>query len=283
MRFSTFAIAGIFLSALFTMSMWPGEARFGAPESSIAQTVAEDPFSNSDQAPKGPPLISGTAKRDAATEKALEKSMSIHYEETQFSDVMAEIGESSRLNFILHESAIDDALTQEELITFSVNGVTMAKALDLMLSPFNATYTIDEGVVVIISIDNVNVPEHLRLKMFDCKKLVEAFGASGDEKLLNLVQSMIYPDTWTINGKAGYGQASVEGGILIVNQSERELRQISEMLTDLRGKVLGESEIPAAVSKKTPNKNRKKMAIKKQELDPSSPFADDDPFAEKSK
>jgi len=85
-------------------------------------------------------------------------------------------------------------------------------------------------------------PEHLRLKMFDCKKLVAAFGDSGEGKLLNLVQSMVYPESWKNNGKHGCGEASVEGGILIVNQSEVELRQIGVMLTDLRGKVLGETE-----------------------------------------
>ena len=123
MRFTTFAIAGVFLATLFTMSMWPGEARFGAPESSIAQTVADDPFSDSYQRPT---LTSGSAKRDAAAEKALEMPTNMVYEETQFADVMAELEERSRLNFILHESAIDDSLTEEELVTCNVRGVPLA-------------------------------------------------------------------------------------------------------------------------------------------------------------
>ena len=283
MRFTTFAIAGVFLAALFTMSMWPGEARFGAPESSIAQTVADDPFSDSYQRPT---LTSGSAKRDAATEKALEQTSNREYEEVPFADVMAELEESSRLNFILHESAIDDALTKEELVTFGVRGVPLAKALELMLGPFNATYAIEEGVVMIISKDNITDPEHLRLKMFDCKKLVAAFGDSGEGKLLNLVQSMVYPESWKNNGKHGCGEASVEGGILIVNQSEVELRQIGVMLTDLRGKVLGETEKPAAVSEKAPKKNRKKMSVKKQAPNPlgdGDPFKDDNPFNDQRK
>ena len=290
MRFTTFAIAGVFLATLFTMSMWPGEARFGAPESSIAQTVADDPFSDSYQPPT---LTSGSAKRDAAAEKALEMPTNMVYEETQFADVMAELEERSRLNFILHESAIDDSLTEEELVTCNVRGVPLAKALDLMLSTFNATYTIDEGIVVIISKDNRVDPEFLRLKMFDCKKLVEALGNTGDDKLLKLVQSTVDPDSWRRDGfrktSGGEGHASVLEGILIVKHSEPELRHISEMLKDLRGKILGKREIPTTVSKRAPIKKRKKMTVKKQEPRPSSPvsnksgnpFANEDPFKDK--
>ena len=284
MRFSTFAIAGVFLAALFTMSMWPGEARFGAPETSIAKTF-DDP-AKVVQAPEKKPLVSDSAKRDAATEKALESPMNIEYEEVQFADVMAELEKWSGLNFILDETAIDDSLTKEELVTVRVRGVPLAKALELMLGPFNATYAIEEGVVMIISKDNITDPEHLRLKMFDCKKLVAAFGDSGEGKLLNLVQSMVYPESWKNNGKHGCGEASVEGGILIVNQSEVELRQIGVMLTDLRGKILGETEKPAAVSEKSPKKNRKKMSVKKQAPNPlgdGDPFKDDNPFNDQRK
>jgi len=287
MRFSTFAIAGVFLAVLFTMSMWPEDTRFGAPETSIAKQVVDDPFSNSDQPRKGPLLISMSSIRDSYAEDALESPNDLDYEETQFSVIKSELEQRSKLNFILDASAIDDSLTEEELVTVRIRAVSLAKGLHLMLKPFNATYTIDEGVVVIISKDNRADPEHLRLKMFDCKKLVEALGESGEGKLLNLVQSMVYPDTWKNNNETtGYGEASVEGGILIVNQSELELRQIGEMLEDMRGKILGERAKPAAVSKKAPNRNRKKMSVKKQEPNPlgdGDPFKDDNPFKNQRK
>ena len=285
MRFTTFAIAGVFLAALFAMSMWPEEARFGAPETSIAKQVVDDPFSNSDQPRKGPLLISISSFQDSYAEDALESPNDLDYEETQFSVIKSKLEQRSKLNFILDQSAIDDSLTMDELVTVRIRGVSLAKGLHLMLKPFNATYTIDEGVVVIISKDNRADPEHLRLKMFDCKKLVEAFGESGEGKLLNLVQSMVYPDTWKNNNeKTGYGEASVEGGILIVNQSELELRQIGEMLKDMRGKILGERAEIVNVPKKKSTVRRK--AVKAPADKSRDPFLHENPFhktpAEKS-
>ena len=37
MRFATLSVAGLFLGAVFVMSMWPADARFGTPSHSIAQ------------------------------------------------------------------------------------------------------------------------------------------------------------------------------------------------------------------------------------------------------
>ena len=326
MRFTTFATAGVFLAALFTMSMWPEEARFGAPETSIAKTFADDSNSKAVQPPKGPPLISRSTKRDAATEKALEQPISLHYEETQFSDVVAELSETSKLNFILHETAIDDSLTEEELVTISLQGVSMAKALELLLGPFNAMYTIDEGVVVIISRDVFMDPEFLRLKMFDCKKLVAALpvkeryqqnlgrtdnvedkgkGGGGvfclsdteqetstkavqsspppeaapvptkEDTLLMLVKTMVEPDSW--HPRHGEGVAKVIDGILIVRQTESALRGIGEMLRDLRGKVLGETDEIVAV----PEPEKRKRPLKQQEAvktPAEKSTVSDDPF-----
>jgi len=288
MRFSTFAIVGVFLAALFTMSMWPSDARFGSPETSIAKTVGDEAPTQV-VSPKGKPLISVSAKRDAATEEALESACTIEYDENQFSEVMAELSERFRLNFILHQTAMDDSLTEEELVTIGLRGVSLAKALELLLEPFNATYAIEEGVVIIISRDNVNDPEFLRLKMFDCKKLVAAFpspkgGESGEKALLDLVRSMVNPDSWQANG-TGEGTLSIVRGVLIANQNESSLRKISEMLLDLRGKVLGETEEIAvkATPAKEPKAKKQEAKAKESKVVPASkfrdaPFKGDDPF-----
>ena len=86
MRFTTFAIAGVFLAALFTMAMWPDDARFGAPESSVASTPHDkDPPSLLDSVPSESQLISKSSARDLATEQVLEEVIDLMYEETQFS------------------------------------------------------------------------------------------------------------------------------------------------------------------------------------------------------
>ena len=132
MRFSTFSIAGVFLAALFTMSMWPGEARFGAPETSIAKTLADDAATRQEDPPATKQLVSKSSARDLATEKVLEKVIDLDYQETVFSDVKAELEKISGLNIILDETAIDDSLTHEELVTVRLRGISLANALKLM-------------------------------------------------------------------------------------------------------------------------------------------------------
>ena len=43
-----------------------------------------------------------------------------------------------------------------------------------MLREYNATYHIDSGIVVFISLDEASDDQWLRVKMFDCRKLVKA-------------------------------------------------------------------------------------------------------------
>ena len=65
-------------------------------------------------------------------------------------------------------SAKTDSLSDDEPMTFNLKGMPLNKALILMLGTKNATYIIDEGVVVIISLDDAEDSKYLRLKVFDC-------------------------------------------------------------------------------------------------------------------
>ena len=297
MRFTTFAIAGVFLAALFTMSMWPGNARFGAPEISLAAKQKRTDRRNTTQYR---PVVSEASKRDAATAQALEKVGTLEYHEIQVSDVLTELSENLNVNFMLHTSAIDDSLTNEELITVNLKNIPLAKGLELMLAPYNATYTIDEGIVVLVSKDEADTSEFMRIKMFDCKSLClalpsprksmaeqaqkvtdrgdtelakepAAIEGTGEDTLLMLVHTLVEPSSW------GKGKAEVEvvKGFLVVKQTESALRDIGEMLRDLRGKVFNETEaytVERKVTKATaPNakEGKVKTATKEEEKDES--------------
>ena len=363
MRFTTLAMAGVFLAAVFTMAMWPEGARFGTPATTMA-TTNDDPVTA-----ESPPLatmqMSPATKSDLATEKALKQLTDLEYEETPFADVMRELEDKFGLNFMLDQSAKDDSLTAEELVTIRLKGVPLSKGLLLMLRAYNATYAIDEGVVQIISIDNQSDPEFLRLKMFDCRALSKAlpkpapeplvlfrnggggfggggggFGGGGggggvfcmspllqestsDEKkkkntveevaleklaavyeqwaaklekhvksqraltgedtLLELVQSMVNPDSWRCNG-SGEGQAKVVNGVLVVTQTEAGLRKIDQMLTDLRGQVLQRLEPVSAIERAdNPLMKVAQQDQRQKATDVNDPFGgdqgtDSDPF-----
>ena len=175
MRFTTLAVAGAFLAAIFTMAMWPAGARFGAPAATMATTQDDSPFDEAKPTALMQVQLSPATKSDLATEKTLEQLTDLHYEANSFADIMKDLGDRLRLNFMLDMSARDDGLSEDQEITIRLSQVPLSKGLMLMLREFNATYIIDEGIVRIISIDESNDAPFLRMKMFDCKALSKRY------------------------------------------------------------------------------------------------------------
>ena len=335
MRFTTLAVASAFLAAVFTMAMWPAGARFGTPATTMATTQDDGP---TDEAKSATPVrMSQATKNDLATEHALKKLTDLDYDQVPFAEVLSELGEKYGLNFMLTASATDDCLTEDESVTIKLNQISLSKGLLLMLEKFNATYVIDEGVVLFISLDEANDSKWMRMKMFDCRALSEAlpepalkplvlfrnggggsgiggggggsfggggggggFGGgdggggggggggllgsdeedaatkedseglaiayekwaanldkhlkskrdpTGEDTLLDLVQSMVDPDSWNSSIGGGQAEAKVVNGVLVVTNSESSLRKIEHLLTDLRGQVLHLTEPEATVER----------------------------------
>lgn len=169
MRFATFSIAAMFLATVLTMALWPDNARFGSPDSSMAQVANQDKDSDSKS---GPSLSLGTQLTMLA-EAALKKPIDLQFEETPWSEIQEELESKTRLNFLLSSSARDDALTEDDPITINLVDIPAAKAINMMLEQKNATFVIDDGVIVIISLDDSEDARWFRRKMFNCQELVK--------------------------------------------------------------------------------------------------------------
>ena len=362
MRFATFSIVGTFLAAVLSMALWPDNARFGTPNHSIARATATDVGSDSKTDVPVVLGLSEATKRNLVAEEALKRIISLNYDARPFIEIKEELEKLTGLNFLLSSSAQDDSLTSDEPIDFRMNDLPLNKALQLMLRTKNATYMIDEGVVVIISLDDAENDHWHRLKLFDCRELVLVLpksypmsfqslggglggggvfrlapfgdagvtqkhpsepidaksnsekikqlqsqiaeitdklhknktnrkpGASSETTLVNLVQSMIRPDTWAKSGQ-GFGQVDVVNGVLVVKQTESILQQIENLIRDLEGNVLkkgtkvgkrrlGQMIQLSTLSNQVGSDNEDDPFGKKNEVD-FDPFAgsEDDPFA----
>ena len=204
MRFMTFSIAGSFLVAVLTMAMWPQDARFGSPSKSIAQQNDGSDV----PAPKAKPTASDSTQRNSQTEAKLKQAVGLDFDDTSFSDVIEELADKTGLNFILTDSASDDALPDDEPITFKITGMPLEKALDLMLATKNATYVIDSGVVLFISLDEAEDEKWFRVKMFDCRELVKVLPKTAPPvKLFNFGGGFSGR-----SGRGGFGGSGGGGG-----------------------------------------------------------------------
>lgn len=125
------------------------------------------------QAQLVPQNVSVETQRNNATELALKEVVSLNFDEDSFKDVQLTLEKMTELNFVLSDSAKDDRLTDDELITFYLQNVPLNKAIEVLLKPYNATYYIDDGIVTVISHDVRYEEFALRTKMFDCRQLIE--------------------------------------------------------------------------------------------------------------
>ena len=341
MRFVTFSIAGSFLAAILLMALWPSESRFGAPSHSVAQDKAAE--AKAETAGKDPsPRFSPGTELSTKVEEAFKHIANLNYDETPWAEVEEELELRTGLNFLLSSSAEDDSLSQDTPITINLTGIPLNKALSLMLETNNATYFIDDGVVVIISLEDAEDVKWFRLKMYDCRELVAVLpksrkkvprpvlvrgngaggggvfsvprglptpaqqGKTGDSKskkdgpdvsvlldkklnnilslmksnlekdlaeptseqtLVNLVLSMVQPDSWHSCGQ-GLGSIEAVNGILVVSQKEEVHQEIDKLLADLEANILGRTR-RQAVSESS----EKTSAVKPSATGNADPFA----------
>lgn len=174
MRFATLSVAGLFLAAVLTMAMWPGQARFGAPDSLVAKDmkIANDMGAIS-AASDDEITMSDNTRRNIEIRKVLMAETSCDFAETEFAEVMDFLANENGFNVVLDMSARDDSLQEDTPITFKVNGIPLSKAMNLMLREHNATYMVNGGVVRIISMDVAPDPDYFSRQIFDVSNLLE--------------------------------------------------------------------------------------------------------------
>ena len=203
MRFMTFSIAGSFLVAVLTMAMWPQNARFGSPSKSIAQQNDKSDV----PAPEARPTASDSTQRNSLTEAKLKQAIDLDFNDAPFVDVIEELADKTGLNFILTQSAEDDALPEDEPVTFNITNMPLGKSLDLLLATKNATYVIDSGVVKFFSLDETDDEKWFRLKMFDCRELVKVL-----PKTVPPVKLFNFGGAFSRRGRGGGGGFDGSGG-----------------------------------------------------------------------
>ncbi len=216
MRFATFSIAATFLAAVLIMAMWPQPARFGAPSASVAQDTAADEIAVASAETESKPdhKRRSVIWSNEDIDRKMQEPVELDYMESPFVEVMDEIRDEFGFNVRLDQTARDDSLDEETLITFNIQNARLSTALRLMLEERNATYMIQDGILRIISLDNSEDLHFFRRKMFDCRQLLENI----DKHDGTVGQPM--EGFGGGGGKAGGGQA---GGVFnVVSEARQE-------------------------------------------------------------
>jgi hypothetical protein len=114
---------------------------------------------------------------DLAAEAKLELPFSVD-SGSIFQDVVENITQNVGLQVILDESAKDTITRDTEIEeNFSLHEISLRSALDLLLKKYDCTFTIKDGMLVILSEDEAESEQIIRV--YDVSDIVEHCGASG--------------------------------------------------------------------------------------------------------
>ena len=233
MRFATLCIACVFAGLVFLMAMWPENGRFGSPEQSFAQDDADVSHRTLPQPEFGRENmgLSETTRRNRLIDAKLIEPVQWNFNGAAFQDVRQTLAKQLDANVFLDQSAEDDSLVDDEVVTFQATNLPGRDALKLMLKRYNATYVVKRGVLSVISMDVATSPEYFRRKIFNCQRIFNSDKGCGEDELLVLIKKVVDPENWSeTNGDAS---VTVVGGLLVVLATESMLDQIGDLLRDL--------------------------------------------------
>lgn len=190
----------------------PGEAKFFSPLSEPPQTKA---------------LLSNPAEvafLDVPLESALVQ--------------LGKQNEPIELEFQIDRIALEEnGITPEESVNLQSGNMTLADALDALLSPLNLTYVAKERFVLVTSKDRAR--EMMETRMYAIADHPLLRSADGNA-LVNAITGHVGPNSWAIDGDIG-GSVSLLPGVLIVTNDQRTLDEVEEFLAQY-GRLLAKYE-----------------------------------------
>ena len=141
--------------------------------------------------------------------KILDKKMSFDFEEAPFSEVQQWLSENLDINVLLDDSARDDNLSEDDLVTLQISDAPLRTALRVLLDRHHASFQIDHGVLKIISQDDATDPAYFRRQVTDCRKLLSLI-AESEKK---------FPSAKPFNNGGG---GNSQGGIFNLQEAETD-------------------------------------------------------------
>ncbi len=91
---------------------------------------------------------------DQMAAESMQRSIATDYVEKTLGDILSEWSTDTGIAFWIHESAADQSVDEDTLITLRLGDLRLATALDLMLEPHYCTYVIVDGTVGVVSGDH---------------------------------------------------------------------------------------------------------------------------------
>lgn len=230
----------------------PGAQKISAERSSVEYTTTSVPATRR----VGP---AHEQVLNFQTEQKLTSTMvteNFNFPDVPFSEVIGAMHDSYGLDVLLDESAQDDELQEDTIVSIKLQAVSLEHVLEILLGKHNATFIIRAGLVRVISKDVEDDREFFETRIFDIAELAKALPPKLSEyvparkkeegqtepidtltTLEKLIRENIHSDSWMITGT---GDAILHeiNGKLMVNNSGSALRDTRRFLEYLNAEFV---------------------------------------------
>lgn len=222
---------GLVVALWSGLVLWAGAAeqgKKGPGKKGAAVTQPREPYS--------------PGMNEQRIENALRAPTSVEFFETPLKDVLDFLRDHHQIQINLDTKNVEDVgVSSDTPITRTLDNVSLASALNLILRDLELTWTVKDEVLLITTPEQAQREEFLITKLYDVADLVvvrDEAGELGDDydSLIELLTTQVRPNTWdNVGGPASVCPAPFGGAkALVVTQDYQVHRAIEKLLKDLR-------------------------------------------------
>lgn len=250
MRVMNQSTVAMFLVAVFSLAMWPAsdavaqdDNPFGsdAPVNKAAVKPAKAVIPKA-APPRKPSVVTKTYE----IRNRLNRNFDLVYDSEPFGDVVAQLREELGINIVI-DSNLDGVLDGDTEVSANLSGISLADGLRTLLKAVDATYTIRDGVLLIISIDDEGEPDYLTRHMIDVHELLSMIKVTESDRIGKPVVVSVSDGRFSGGNKSGGGTfqvaAKAEANAAAVEpkkgpEQQVELLTAPKVLTDVVSNVV---------------------------------------------
>lgn len=172
---------------------------------------------------------------------ALDQETTLEFTDMPLAEVVDYVAASREIPVIIDKKSLDEVgLGSDTPITVSLSGISLRSCLARMLGELDLDYFIENEMLVITSEQEARLRLDPRVYKLDDLQIPP-------EKLIELIQSMVAPDTWEEQGGTGRITSLGESTyVLIIAQTDQVHEQIADLLEKLRQAGLTTAPYPGA-------------------------------------
>ncbi len=214
----------------------------GCPSSCSTASCCQE---NKRVTPTHAQLVSRSKIKEGPLDQGLRATCSFHFTNTPLRQVVDDLRSLSGLNIVADEPALAEAgISLDRPVTLGLKGVSLKKALDLLLHQMQLTYIVQDEVLQITTPSQVTRGQ-LVTKMYAVADLIPPANRVGrtshqvqtegpGDELIHLVTRTIAPHTWSTMGGSGTIEYYPIGQGLAVTQTVDIQEQVAELLAALQ-------------------------------------------------